>query len=143
MTQQITDFEAAKAFVMAGNARFTIKSKRTGDHFTYKVACPRDRKLEDGFRFVSLLTGNPDDWHNWSYLGLLSEGKFVRTGKSKADWSAPSMKAFSWFWQQLATELPDQVELWHEGRCGKCGKTLTHPTSIETGLGPVCAGRAA
>lgn len=27
------------------------------------------------------------------------------------------------------------------GHCGVCGKTLTDPTSIENGIGPVCAGR--
>jgi hypothetical protein len=27
------------------------------------------------------------------------------------------------------------------GHCGICGKTLTDPTSIENGIGPVCAGR--
>jgi hypothetical protein len=35
------------------------------------------------------------------------------------------------------------MELWHEGRCGKCGRALTVPESIESGLGPVCESREA
>jgi hypothetical protein len=34
--------------------------------------------------------------------------------------------------------LPDFVEVWHEGFCGKCGKRLTVPNSIEIGIGPDC-----
>lgn len=27
------------------------------------------------------------------------------------------------------------------GRCMVCGRKLTHPTSVEAGIGPICAGR--
>ena len=27
---------------------------------------------------------------------------------------------------------------WHEGRCGRCGRKLTVPESIEAGYGPEC-----
>lgn len=54
-------------------------------------------------------------------------------------------KAFRWLWVQLTkgNELPDKVEVWHEGRCGACGRRLTVPESIAQGLGPVCAGLVA
>jgi hypothetical protein len=35
-------------------------------------------------------------------------------------------------------KLQDFVEVWHEGTCGKCGRALTVPSSIENGLGPEC-----
>jgi hypothetical protein len=31
------------------------------------------------------------------------------------------------------------LEVWHEGRCAKCGLKLTVPQSIMTGFGPTCA----
>lgn len=31
----------------------------------------------------------------------------------------------------------------HTGVCGKCGRTLTDPESIDAGIGPVCAGKVA
>ena len=43
--------------------------------------------------------------------------------------------------QVLDKELEDYIELWHEGRCGKCGRVLTVPTSISTGFGPDCLRR--
>jgi rRNA maturation endonuclease Nob1 len=33
------------------------------------------------------------------------------------------------------------MDVYHLGRCGKCGKALTEPESISTGLGPICGGR--
>ena len=50
-------------------------------------------------------------------------------------------RAFEWLWRMLksAKPLPPTFEFWHEGRCGKCGKKLTTPESIERGLGPECA----
>jgi hypothetical protein len=30
------------------------------------------------------------------------------------------------------------LEVWHEGRCGRCGRALTVPESVERGIGPEC-----
>jgi hypothetical protein len=38
-------------------------------------------------------------------------------------------------------ELPGGYKIHHEGRCGKCGRLLTVPESVETGIGPECAKR--
>jgi hypothetical protein len=35
--------------------------------------------------------------------------------------------------------LSPLIEIWHQGRCGKCGKVLTVPKSIESGFGPECS----
>ena len=49
---------------------------------------------------------------------------------------------FAWLWRRITsnTALPPKAEVWHEGSCGRCGRKLTVPESIENGLGPVCAG---
>ena len=55
-----------------------------------------------------------------------------------------SFQAFAWFLASLSrpgTELPEQLEFWHAGRCGRCGRRLTVPASIASGFGPECAGR--
>jgi hypothetical protein len=31
------------------------------------------------------------------------------------------------------------VEFWHEGKCCRCGRKLTVPASIASGIGPECA----
>lgn len=47
-----------------------------------------------------------------------------------------------WTWDRLVNkglDLPDVIEVWHEGGCKHCGKKLTVPASIELGMGPDCA----
>jgi hypothetical protein len=39
--------------------------------------------------------------------------------------------------------VPEGYAVHHEGRCGRCGRPLTVPSSIETGLGPDCAAKIA
>lgn len=36
-----------------------------------------------------------------------------------------------------------KVEVWHAGSCCRCGRKLTVPSSIESGIGPECAGKLA
>jgi hypothetical protein len=52
-----------------------------------------------------------------------------------------SVKAFDWFFNNRVscnTDLPESVEFFHEGRCGKCGRKLTTPESVTAGFGPEC-----
>ena len=121
-------------FILAGNARFTIRNVESGNRFTYRVSASNDGKVY----FVSVLTGS-DNETDYSYLGIINNNNFRTTHKSKINPNAPSMKAFSWFWRNRK-RLPKQCEVHHEGRCGRCARILTVPESIETGLGPVCAG---
>jgi len=123
-------------FITAGNARITIQNTETGNRFTFKVRKPK----KDTPHFVSVLTGS-DNETNYTYLGtIFNEADYKRTAKSKIGADVPSAKAFAWFWRQLqaGVELPKQLKVYHEGRCGRCGRTLTVPKSIESGLGPDC-----
>lgn len=137
----ITGKEAIKRFILAGNATFTLKNVATGNRITYKV---RQQLNEDGSyspHFVSVLTGanNQDDY---TYLGcIFDEARYLHGRKSAIKPDAKTAKTFRWFWGIISNGLsvPDGVEFWHEGKCGKCGRPLTVPHSIETGIGPVCA----
>ena len=132
-------------FIMAGNAKVTFLNTETGNRFTYKVSAPMDREkdardFESPTRFVSLLTG-PDNWNNYSYIGCIFDlENFTKTAKSNHVGST-GFAAFTWVWNHR-DDLPEHVEVWHEGQCGRCGRSLTVPESIARGLGPVCAGKA-
>jgi Family of unknown function (DUF6011) len=131
-------------YILGGNATFTLVSSKTGQRFTYKLKQIIDK---DGNKvqswFVSVLIG-PDNWTNYKYAGLLSRFDensklaFKSTKKSLISFDAPSIFAFRWLIDNLESPL---LELWHEGSCGICGRKLTVPESIASGIGPICASR--
>jgi hypothetical protein len=45
---------------------------------------------------------------------------------------------FDYVLNKLKTNKTTEFEVWHEGKCGKCGRALT-PSSILTGIGPECS----
>lgn len=131
-----------KDFVTAGNAIFTV-SNPTGDHFTFRVTAPDDFNEDSPLWFLSVLTG-PDNTRNYTYAGLLFKTGAIRQTKgSKISADAKSWKVAAWALKLLfdGTPFPEGYDVKHCGKCGKCGRTLTDPVSIETGLGPICAGR--
>lgn len=123
-----------RAFVLAGNARFTVKNPQTGNRFTYRV---RKHPRSDVW-FVSVLTGANNE-SDYRYAGIIDErGQFRITAKSI---NGMSTQAFAWLWWRTQADLKiAPVEVWHEGRCGRCGRALTVPESIASGIGPVCEG---
>jgi hypothetical protein len=136
--------EIVKAYMYAGNAYMTIRSIKTGNRFTFHIK-KADMKDETSPWFVSVLNG-PDNWTNYLYMGIIraDQKMFKWTYKSKVGQDALSWKAFDWLFKALDDAplfLSGQVEVWHEGRCGMCGRKLTVPESIERGIGPDCATR--
>jgi hypothetical protein len=132
--------EEARQFALAGNARLTLVSRATGTRFTYRVRRPEEGKPW----FVQVLTG-PDNESSYTFFGtIFADGAFRHSPRASIRPEAPSAGAFTWFWQVLAKDgpLPAGIEVHHEGRCGRCGRALTVPESIESGFGPECAGRA-
>jgi len=135
-----------KAYVLAGDAKVTIVSKRTGERFTYRVRAKEEiqgtlgASVPKSLHFVSVLTG-PDNGEDYRFLGTIFDGKvYVHGRKSNIGADAPSAKAFQWAWANLEGAMAERFELWHSGRCARCHRELTDPESIERGLGPVCAG---
>lgn len=88
---------------------------------------------------MSVLTG-PENTKDYTYLGVIGAGgRYYHGRKSKIGKEAQSNKVFEVVWDRLTKgTLPDCVEIWHEGRCGRCGRPLTDPDSIKSGIGPVC-----
>jgi hypothetical protein len=140
---QIKDKEVALRFVLAGNSYFTIRSLKTQTRYTYKVSLSDDGNVY----FVSVLWGSSNET-DYRYLGVISKQSggwvFRTTRKSAGQLSAgnPQAVAFDYMLRHLEHprgSIPEQMEFWHEGRCGRCGRKLTVPESIESGIGPECA----
>jgi hypothetical protein len=130
-------------FIMGGKAIFTVKSGKTGKHFTFKVIPPKkEDKDKSPVYFVKVLTGS-DNTSNYTYIGHIWRDSFtfVHGKKSRIGADAPSVVAFSWLMRKVKSEdvpMLSKVEVWHEGRCCRCGRLLTDPLSIELGIGPEC-----
>lgn len=126
-----------KTFALAGNATFTVTSRRTGTRFTFKVRESKDHQRH----YVKVLTGS-DNENSYSYFGTIFNGVDFRHGRPDATRispQAPSAIAFAWLWQHINADLSQAVEIHHAGKCCRCGRKLTVPESIESGIGPECA----
>lgn len=130
MSKRLQNSDALK-FIFAGNSTFTLLNSESGNRFTFKVKKAKDSNLF----FLSVLTG-PDQY---SYLGTVSNGIYKHGNKSNFSAGVQSEKVFSYVLNKLKSgSLPEFVEVWHEGKCGKCGRQLTVPSSIDNGIGPEC-----
>ena len=146
-------------FVKAGKAIFTIEpaqvyidanAKREVEvkpHYTFKV---QHKDASDEWPeawFVNLLSG-PDNGSDYTYLGKLvpATGEVRLTAGSRyAEDSQPVQiirRVLARIWAgDLGRVEAAGWRVHHEGRCGRCGKRLTVPASIESGFGPECAGK--
>ena len=121
------------SFIFAGNSVFTVKNVETDNRFTFKV---KKHKKDDIF-FVSVLTG-PE---NFTFIGSIRrDSEYRHSRKSVIGTTATSVRAFDFIIRKLHNNtLPEKIQVWHEGKCGRCGRTLTVPESILTGFGPECS----
>jgi len=139
--------EAIYQFLLAGNAYFTVRSTKTGTRYTFRVNKPQPNDTDKAYYgnqstryFVALLTG-PENTDDYTYLGMIQGNQFRLTRASKMTANSGPVLAFKWVFEHAVRhQLPPQCECWHEGRCGRCGRMLTVPESIERGIGPDCAG---
>jgi len=144
-----------REFLTAGNAIFTVepasnyieanlrRDVEVKPHYTFRI---QHKPAQNGYRenwFVSLLVG-PQNTKDYAYVGLLDAktGQLVLTRKSPHDESQPIVILKRILACLMAGE-GHKIEAagWkvhHEGRCGKCGRTLTVPSSIESGFGEDC-----
>lgn len=138
MSHLITDGLVAREFVLAGNARFTLRSKISGTRFTYRVKQPNPNTPH----FVQVLNG-PDNNNSFRFIGtIFSNLRFKYGDRSGLLTTAPCLKAFGWAWDRLARGMvPSNLEFWTENRCARCGRVLTVPDSIQESYGPECSKR--
>jgi len=118
-------------FILGGNSTVTFLNVKSSNRFTFRV---KRKKNEDIF-FVSVLT-SPDIY---TFIGSVINDTFRYSRKSKISIDTQSVKVFNYVLTNLQKgTLPEFIEIWHEGRCGRCNRQLTVPESIEIGFGPEC-----
>lgn len=128
-------------FFHAGRAVFTIENGR-GDHYTFKVnrAELSGKAVSDQPMFIQVMTHGAG---GYTYMGILDRNNTCRvTRKSSFTDQSTAVRVFNFASAIIhgVRPLPQGYQIHHEGACGKCGRPLTDPISIITGLGPVCRG---
>lgn len=127
MEYKMTDTAAIHAFIFSGKATFTIRSLTSGNHWTFNI------KQKDNVWFVRYLVNDES-----IYLGFIAaNGQFYATYSMKN--STPRTVIDCLFKYIAIGRLHQKFEFFHVGKCGRCGRPLTDPASIERGLGPHCA----
>lgn len=143
----------SKEFITAGRATFTVVvgeqcPKDAKDHYTYRIVKKVGHLFGKEVWFASLMTGS-DNERSYSYIGLFCphSGTVTLRGKTRfVGTETPVLilqKVLARIWagqgQQITAAAGWDVK--HCGRCGKCARKLTHPESIDSGIGPECSGK--
>jgi hypothetical protein len=121
-----------KTFLFSGNATFTV-SNPNGEHYTFRIRQPD----ENAPFFLNWL----DNEARYSHLGILQrEGGILLTRESKARRGDKVYKVAAWAIAITQHDKPlrEGCTIKHAVKCGKCGRKLTTPESIERGIGPEC-----
>lgn len=132
-----------KKFILAGQAIFTVECP-DGKHYTYRVERVEANDSWPEAWFCGLLTG-PDNTSDYSYIGKLDPltSEVRHTKKSFVPVDAFSFRlvnrVLARLWSGDAAAIEKHgYKVHHEGRCGRCGRALTVPSSVESGFGPEC-----
>ena len=131
-----------KSFFLGGHATFTIQSEKTGDHRTFKLKRTEPTpRFPTPALFASTLTGQ-DNENSYAYIGMVKEetGELRLTRKSRRTDDSTDVKVLRFLLKHIWSDmmLPNAT-VRHSGHCGRCGKTLTVPESLTSGIGPECA----
>ena len=135
--------EISRLFLTAGKATFTLSKLATGERFTYEISKPEPFY---GSYFASVMKGS-DNESDYRYIAMMS-GSDLRLRFTKGSRFAPDTKearGLQFVLDVVAGRkvLPVGFELRRSSKCGRCGRKLTVPSSIDAGIGPECAGKIA
>jgi len=150
----ILSHKAVPAYVWAGQAEFTVVSPKTGARYTYQVRAPRrskdgtqrftrEQSVDSPLRFVHVV----DDGAHFLGTCYLQDGpdggtqvrRYVHSQeRSRLPADDEAVKVAQWMLENLH-RLPLGLEVWHLGRCARCGRKLSVPESLTSGIGPDCA----
>lgn len=135
----------AQRAVRVFNGRYTLKSP-TGQHRTFMIKTqPDNSSFCPGKRVVALLTGPDNESSYRSFAFMDDNGIHVWRkyrcipGQEPTVWERYAQMLWQMATNPASTYHQRGAEILIEGRCCRCNRALTHPDSIETGIGPECA----
>lgn len=128
--------ERVANFVLGGKAIVTIKSGKTGKQFTYRVL----RSKKDDCMY-SVYVRNFEDYGYQYVACYFSDTKKLKLTDPYRNYPIescpPHIRAIKFLFEKLHNP-PEQLIVYHNGRCGRCGRPLTNEESMKTGFGAEC-----
>ena len=143
-------------FFLGGKATFTVQNNTSGEHRTYKIRKPEPTpQYPNPTWFIKVMSGTDNENH-YKYVGkvhakagfayingvktAVPAGFVELTRASKFAAGSPVLTATRWVADRVInqTQIPDCIDIRHSGKCGRCGRTLTTPESLDRGIGPEC-----
>jgi hypothetical protein len=122
--------KAIMLFIMAGKARVTLTDPATGTACTYMIKKASKRYAhKDRKYFVDLIGENGP--------GGVIDGQDIFRG-NHAFQSHPATRLFANWFYDISEGHPSKIPAAHRDCCGKCGRPLTDPESMSSGIGPDC-----
>src|SRR5262245_39166633 len=95
--RRITEVGAAIEFMQGGEATVTLKSLATDQHYTYKIG-----ESEDGHVFFVAVMFGSDNESDYAYIGIIKDGAFLHTKKSKVTRDDKRWRAFDYVYRALS-----------------------------------------
>ena len=151
MRGELHGVATVERFMFAGDAILTFISKKTGKRFTFRFTRPESESGRSRPTWVKVLSG-PNNDSDYNFLGTIWDGaqgrSYRHSSKSRVGQDSDSVRAVQWLLKALnvgdftpgtgARSKLDLCTVHHEGRCGRCGRRLTVPSSVASGFGPEC-----
>lgn len=126
MSKGLIPHNKVKQFMLAGKALIVIHSKTTNSNFQYHI---KQKKAGTYYIYFGVFR---------LYIGYITKGECsLKYGTNDSEAVRKGIEVFEWVWKRI-DRLPPNVEIYHWGTCGACGRPLTDPISITHGIGPEC-----
>ena len=118
------------ATIFTHNGCITLENPKTGKHRTFKISTVKKGKLA-GKRIVSMLIG-PDNEEDYLGIGFVNESSIYVWRDYQGTDFEKTVKCL------LEVEKRGLIQHF-ETCCRRCGRKLTTPESITSGIGPECS----
>lgn len=148
---EITDYrkitlDRALEFMLAGQAEFKIVSGKTGKEFYYRIIKKKANEYNGEFsnKFIYWLYGG-ESFESIKYLGSIfydkdsDELKFSKGLAGSGYRNSKIVISILYLLNKVYKgKFNTNIQIYHNNKCGKCGRQLTDVRSIITGLDINC-----
>ncbi len=120
--------------VEKGSVYFSFENTQSAHHRTFKIS---KSDFAEGKLVIGLLTGSDNEFA-YTNFGFINPTTGQVNLWRKYEYDSTFPKYAKMMQGMFQNTLPDYINAHHSGKCFRCGRQLTTPESIESGIGPIC-----